>query len=273
MFEKFKKDRQLVDIVRTENGVYLTVNFKDKNYPRRESFYKEPFKIRGDNYIDNVINTLAKKNPKYKLKCHFKTRNGNIYDIKGYDNKPIEFEDYIIKLDSLVNDEFLAYKKNELIEPFISENLIYSKIKEWYYMETFKRILKRNIGKSLDVDFLPSTISLNKNGTHLSVVRGSRNDFYNYENLDVDLYELTRIYPRKKILSSSRYIAKKITSGFIRQIGGNFGINTCQMQNEMGNSGRYTKLFGLPAEIIFNDEFCLIDPVILEMRKLEESKK
>lgn len=266
MFRKFKKDRQQVDIVSTNSGIYLTANFKDEKGEFK--LYNEPFRIKKESGLVEIVAKIAKKNPKYLLNCKFDSPFKTTIIGKS------RFKDYIIKLNELVNDEFEYYKKNTPKKERIDTNKnIKIKIKDWYYTQTFQRLLKRITKKSLDTEIFPSEILLNEGGKHLSVIGPGMDEIGGYGSARVDLYELTKRYPLSRIFSMSRYVAKKINSGVINHISSDFEMSPKKRLKKMEKEGRYVKVRGFPAIITFDPEFEIIDPIIFEMRKLKENKK
>lgn len=266
MFEKFKKDRQQVDIVNTKSGVYLTANFKDEEGEFK--LYNEPFRIKKESGLVEIVAKIAKKNPKYLLNCKFDSPFKTTIIGKS------TFKDYIIKLNELVNDEFEYYKKNTQKKERIDTNKnIKTKIKDWYYTQTFQRLLKRITKKSLDTEIFPSEILLNEGGKHLSVIGPGMDDFCGYGSARVDLYELTKIMPRKKIFTMSTYMAKKINSGVISRISSDFEMSPKKRLKEMEKEGRYVKVRGFPAVITFDSEIDSRDPILRDINKFYIRKK
>lgn len=262
MFDRFIKDKQLVDIVKTKNGgMYLTANFKDEYYPTSKFFYKQPFKIKENEDLIDLINTTALKYPEYEIKCKFKSPFGTDFI------KKTTFKEYILRLEEIIKEKTETsqeFFKNHN-EKFNRDKII-KEVREYYYAQTFKRILKKTTINNFDVEFLPTNILINKGEKYLSVIGEGMDEIFGYGNAKIDLYELTKTIPRKKIIPFTTYIVKKINSGFISRLCGYSGIASENILKEMEKEGRYVDFNGFPAIITFYSEFDHIDAQLKDIR-------
>jgi len=260
MFGNIKKDKQLVDIITTTNGAYLTLDFKNEYY--KTYYYNEPFRIKGKESLVDTVNYAAQKNPKYKLNCKFKSPFGYNIITKS------TFKEYIPKLRELIKNEFKNYMKNTPKEKRDNNKIIYQEITDWYYEKTFQTILKRSTKNNLESEIFPSKILIDEENKRLNVISYGLDEFGVHGNARIEIYELLLRIPRKRIFKTSTHIIKKINTGFVNHVQSNFGLYKKKRIKDMIKDGRCIIVDGFPSYITFDSEINLVDPQILEMRKI-----